>query len=469
MKKKAINKVLLFTALCIFSAGINAQWNSKVYYAEINTGKTISENPLEQYVSDGKETGKEPKIITLYPDITYQTLEGIGGSFNEIGGEALKSLPQEMQDEVMKSMFDPDEGAGFTLCRTAVGASDFGIDAYSYSEKAGDYTMEHFSIDRDKKYVLPYIQSALKYNPDLSVFASPWSPPGWMKESGMMDRGVEFPKKNILIDKIEIYEAYALYFSHYIQAYAKEGVEIDRLIIQNEPDVHTKYPSCLMTPEKMATFARYFLRPQFKKDQLRGEIWAGTFRTAQQLDAIEFAANPKLRETVDGIGMQYTRPQYIQEMKQLYPEARMMHTEGACHHGENSIEHGIDRLEEVAGYINYGVPNYCYWNMILNETGESGWDWKQNSLININRETKKVTYNPDFAAMCLISRFLRPGSLRIASFSRSTLISVKDGEKIILLVSNPDAEANHYECRIGQESVQVTVPANAISAIILKK
>ena len=109
-------------------------------------------------------------------------MEGIGGAFNEIGGEALMSLPEDQRNEVMKNLFSED-GAGFTFCRTAVGASDFGIDAYSYSEVEGDYKMKKFSIKREKTTLLPYIQMAYKYNPTLKLFASPRSPPGWMKES----------------------------------------------------------------------------------------------------------------------------------------------------------------------------------------------------------------------------------------------------------------------------------------------
>ena len=220
-----------------------AQHTTKVYYVELIEGQEISSNPVKQYQSEPE--AEKPKVLRLYPAITFQTMEGIGGAFNEIGGEALMSLPESKRDEVMNNLFAEDL-VGFSYCRTAIGASDFGIDAYSYSEVEGDYEMKEFSIEREKTSVIPYIQLAYKHNPSLKLFASPWSPPGWMKESGFMDKGEENEDKCKLIKDPKIYQAYALYFSKYIQAYAKEGIQVNRLMIQNEQDAITKYPSNLV-------------------------------------------------------------------------------------------------------------------------------------------------------------------------------------------------------------------------------
>ncbi|TGV04168.1 glycoside hydrolase family 30 protein [Flavivirga rizhaonensis] len=444
-----------------------AQLSTSVYYVDISDDKTISENPIQKYTpKSSKNSGKK---ITVYPDIQFQTLEGIGGAFNEIGGEALFSLPNRMQNKLMQNLFSKNDGSGFSFCRTAIGASDFGIDAYSYSEVEGDYKMENFSFKREKEAVLPYIQKAHKFNKNLRIFASPWSPPGWMKGSGYMDRGVEFPEKNHLKDNPEVYAAYALYFLKYVKNYAKNGVVIDRIIIQNEPDVHTKYPSCVMPPEQMAHFSKEYLRPTFQKNKVKTGVWAGTFRTAQQLDAIEFVADKKMRNSVDGIGIQYTKTRYINDMQSLFPGVNMMHTEGKCFNGKNSMEQARTRLSEVAGYINHGSPNYCYWNMILNETGKSGWDWKQNSLININRDEKTITYNPDYAVIYLMSKFLQPGAKRIASFCRSDIISVENNGEIYLLVQNEKNEVEYFECHVAGEKTVVEVPANSLSAIVVNK
>jgi len=143
----------------------------------------------------------------------------------------------------------------------------------NYPETAGDYTQSKFSIDRDKKYVLPYIKSALAINPDIKLFASPWSPPAWMKVSGKM---VGIRPDNTLKDSAKIYKAYSLYLTKYIKAYAKEGVTISRLNPQNETDMNSTYPSCVMTTKEMSNLVMNYLIPEFKRSNVKTEIWAGT-------------------------------------------------------------------------------------------------------------------------------------------------------------------------------------------------
>ena len=147
-----------------------------------------------------------------------------------------------------------------------------------------------------------------------------------MKYSGYMERGEEWPEKNQLKDEAKIYEAYALYFSKYIKAYAKKDIKVDRLIIQNENDANTPYPSCDMHIDQMGKFVKGYLKPRFEKDKINAEIWAGTFRTYGRLDAIEFAAKKEFHDAFDGIGIQYTSQQYIQDTKNLAPEFTIMHT-----------------------------------------------------------------------------------------------------------------------------------------------
>lgn len=460
-----------YSLLFVFLLGNLVMWAQN--QVEVNVLKLSGdlpngEIPVQKIVPNKEVANKRSRKIKLYPNIEFQTLEGIGGAFNEIGGEALMSLPANLQDQVITKLFSTKDGAGFAFSRTAVGASDFGLDAYSYSEKPNDYKMKHFSIEREETTVIPYIQKAFDKNPDLKLFASPWSPPAWMKYSGYMDRGEEFPEQNRLKDEPKIYKAYALYFSKYIKAYAEKGIAIDRLVVQNETDANTKYPSCDMSVEQMSKFVKSYLRPQFKKDNIETEIWAGTFRTYGRIDAIELAANKENRKWFDGIGIQYTNGLYIQQTKDVYPEVKLMHTEGNCYNGKNTWEQASKRLGEVANYINRGVPNYCYWNMILNETTESGWGWKQNSLININRKEKTVTYNPDYAVMAFMGQYLVPGAKRIANFSRENLISVKHNGKLHVLVQNNTNEPQVYEYQIEHgQSEKIEIPGQSLAAITI--
>jgi len=448
---------VLFTVL-----SVNAQ--TKVFYVELLKDAEISGLPIQEYKQSNVNNSGEKLVI--YSDVELQEITGVGGAFNEIGGLALMSLSAKSREDVMGNIFSED-GAQFSFCRTAIGASDFGVNAYSYSEVADDYKMKHFSIKREKKSVIPYLKLAKKYNPNMTLFASPWSPPGWMKYSGLMDQGDKTPTKNHLKDDPKIYEAYALYFTKYVKAYAKEGIAVDKLLIQNETDIHTKYPSNVMPPKQMYTLVADYIRPQFKKSNIKTEIWAGTFRTAGVLDAIEFAGNDTYLNAVDGIGIQYTKATYINDMNLLVKGKPTMHTEGNCYNGENTVEQAFKRLKEVASYINSGIPNFCYWNMILDETGNSGWGWKQNSLINIDSKKQEVTYNPDYAVIALLSKYMQPGAKRIASYARETLISIKKDNKVYLFVQNKSETEKKYTCvEQGNTVATATIPAKSVAVIV---
>lgn len=455
---------LVCSLLCLFV--VNAQSSSKiqVFYASLDS---TSANPVKEYFNK-MDTIKGKRVeIEVLPHFTFQTLEGIGGAFNEIGGEALLSLDEKQQIELMKNLF-ASENAGFSFCRTAIGASDFGLDAYGYSEVANDYEMKNFSVARDQKFVIPYIKQALNANPALKIFASPWSPPAWMKKNGQMI-GVDYEGSR-LKEEVKVYQAYAKYFSKYIQDYKSNGINIGRICVQNETDITTNYPNCIMPPEQLLDLANQYIRPEFKKEKVNAEIYAGTFRIAGDLQMHKYLLLKKAN-TLDGIGVQYTDSKQLLDVQVKYPGYKFMHTEGKCFNGKNSVEQAQSRLEEISGYINANCTNYCYWNIILNETTESGWKWKQNSLINIDRSTKKIQYNPDYNVMCLVSKYLKPGDVRIASTGGSkAIISVIDKQgRIKLIMQNELDKVGACTIKLNGEKLKFILPPRAIAAVIINK
>lgn len=460
-----INKIVFATILVANTFYAQQNLNIKMWAVSLEQGTA---NPLYVVNPQPLKTNAEWKNqIYIQPETSFQTMEGIGGAFNEIGGQALLSLPKEQQLEVMQNLFAGNK-AGFTFCRTSIGASDFGLDAYSYSMVPNDYQMEQISIERDEKYVLPYIKTALQYNPQLTIFASPWSPPAWMKISGEME-GLK-GKTNSLLDDNKIYQAYAKYFVKYIQEYKKNGVFVDRICIQNENDADTKYPSCVFPAKEMVSFANTYLIPAFEKSKVKTKIYAGTFRAADQLDLLDFVQEKNTKK-IAGVGIQYTASNLIADALKLQPNLKIFHTEGNCFNGANSADEAKTRLEEVANYINSGSTTFTYWNMILNETTKSGWNWPQNSLININLTTAEVRYNPDYNAMYIISQFIKPGDVRIASFSKGKhpMITVKSPDGTIkVLIQNTNAEDKTFKIDIKNTVKMVTIPAQTITAMSIQ-
>ncbi len=463
LRYKYLSVLLCFA--CLSDWNLSAQsLRTEVYYVTLDENVPVSGKPIQKYLSEHAGVVESEAPLRLFPEFSYQTMKGIGGCFNEIGGIALSTLPESEQNEIMGNLFSP-ANAAFTFCRTAIGSSDFGADAYSYAGIPEDYDMKHFSVSRDEKALIPYIQKALAYNPDLFLFASPWSPPGWMKESGEMVWG------SSLKDSPEIYRGYALYLWKYVEEYAKHGIPIRRLLVQNETDCKTNYPSCIFPPAQMINFVKNYLGPHFQHKHAKTEIWGGTYRVVKDggYEALSVFSDPGFRKYAKGVGMQYQDYNHLIDFRLLYPNIPLMHTESECFGGENSIEQAYDRLAEISKYVEAGSENFTYWNMILDETNESGWGWKQNSLITIDRTSGEVTYHPDYAVMALISHFVRPGDKRIAHLyweGPTFAVQAPDGKNKVFVV-NREAESKSVVLRIsGCEDVSVNIPPHSLSVII---
>lgn len=440
---------------------------AQVYFVPNDRKEGIPANPVQEYVSAAGRHGSIDFTVTVNSKKEFQTMAGIGGAFNENGGEALAALTEPVRQQVLHSLFSHPDGAGFSFCRLPIGASDFALAAYSYSEVPDDWDMKHFALVHDEKYLIPFAQAALKINPRLRIFASPWSPPGWMKYSGKMDsQGLA----NSLRDEPAVYQAYALYFEKYLRGYADRGIPIERVMIQNEPDVNPVYPGCVMAADQIVKFTVEYLTPRITAAGLKTEIWGGTFREVDSGAAHECMADERFRRSVRGLGVQYAQTEQVADLFIRYPATPLMHTESVCFDGENSAEQGRIRLGEILSYLNAGCETFVYWNMILNESGKSAWDWRQNCLINIDRATASVTYNPDYAVMCLVSRFVRPGARRIEVQSNLAPIGAfrhPDGTVVILGQNISDQPKSLRIVLDGREH-RAELPAHADAVIEIR-
>jgi glucosylceramidase len=415
--------------------------------------------------------GTDHCLITLDPGAVFQTMDGFGGCFNEKGYEALGGLSDTLRSEVLRSLFDPGGKCRFTLCRTPIGASDYAMDWYSLNDNPGDYAMKRFSLDRDRRYLIPYIKSALRLRPDLKIWGSPWCPPAWMKGNGYYAcQGMEEASR-IRWEPATL-AAYALYFSKYVQSYAKEGIPILAVHVQNEPYACQIFPSCLWTGEMLRDFIRDYLIPRFDGDGLAAEIWLGTINHGdERAYAGVVFGDSVCRERVTGVGYQWDGKWAVRETRRKYPEKKIWQTESECGDGSNDLKAALYTFSLMKKYFEGGASAYMYWNMILDESGGSTWGWKQNSLITVNRFTASVKFNDEFFLMAHLSHFVRPGAVRIGT-------SGDDGEAfafrnpdggLVLLSANPGFTARETTVRIGDRMLRVTVPEGSINTFIINE
>ena len=191
--------------------------------------------------------------VFVDPTRSFQTFLGIGGALTDAAAETFAKLPKEKQQEILQAYYDPQKGIGYTLARTNIHSCDFSSGSYTYVAE-GDKELKTFSVAHDMEYRIPFIRQAIKTaGGKLTLFASPWSPPAWMKDNNDMLHGGKL--------KPEYYQAWANYFAKFIKAYQQEGIPIWGLTIQNEPMAKQTWESCNYTAEEERDFLKNNLGP----------------------------------------------------------------------------------------------------------------------------------------------------------------------------------------------------------------
>lgn len=404
-------------------------------------------------------------LIKLDPQTKFQTIDGFGGCFNELGWEALQAIPAERAEAALKELFS-SEGANFTLGRAPVGANDFSLGWYSLNETPGDYEMKNFSIERNRQALIPYIKAAMKYQPKLGIWASPWCPPSWMTTNGRYRQG------NIKADR-ETFAAYALYFSKFVQAWRAEGINLYAIHPQNEPLLNDNlYPQCKWTGAEINTFLRDHLLPQLKRDHVKVEVWLGTLVNDNIADYVEpVLGDPKTEAGIAGVGFQYGGQKIMRPTHEKFPDKKLAQTETECYGGWNAWDQGMTTFSRIIENTSNFAGSYFFWNMVLDESGLSRWNWRQNSLLTVDRKTETVKYNSEFYAMKHFSATVMPGARRIAVSGGPVKDVVAfqnpDGSKVLALANGTDQTVS-VGVQAGETPVQLDVPAKSINTVIIR-
>ena len=413
--------------------------------------KWLWSNENRQWASkETGSTGMEDAFLTLDGQ-SYQTMFGFGACFNELGWRALGHLSQKAQAELLKELFGREgDGAKFNVCRLPIGASDYAFSWYSLDETPGDYSLQHFSLDRDRKALIPYIRAALEIAPDIKLFASPWSPPTWMKEPPVYNWGkLIWSKENLT--------AYANYLVKFIRSYEQEGIPISQLHVQNEPVANQKFPSCMWTGSELKKFIRDYLGPTMAASGLDTELWLGTINApgcdfnrmifdkwaTEDYDffANEVLSDPKALQYITGVSYQWGGKIAMQRtFESWYPRIRLMQSENECGFGDNTWEYARYVWTMLKHYIGNGAESYLYWNFALEPGGMNTWGDPQNAMITILPEEKRAVFNPDYYVMKHFSAFIQRGAVRLGikgSFAGDSLVFRNPDGALVLQLYNP--------------------------------
>ena len=418
-------------------------------------------------------------------EATRQTVDGIGGCFNELGWTALSLLEEGEREAILRDFFEPGAGLNFSLCRMPIGANDFSTDWYSYDEVADDLELEHFSIEHDHATLVPFIRAAQKYQRNVRIWASPWSPPTWMKTNGHYAAALPWPgtgvDNGLREDQVgtegtdmfrledRYLEAYARYFARFIEAYGEQGITVEMVMPQNEFNSAQVFPSCVWTAEGLARFIAV-LGPQMRR--LGVKVFLGTQERPHDAQVEVVLNDPGAGPFVEGVGFQWAGKGAIAAVHHAHPDLALYQTEQECGDGKNDWRFARYSWGLMRHFFSHGAQAYTYWNLALAEGGVSRWGWAQNSLVVVDPETRTARYTHEYYLMRHLSHYLQPGAKRLQTASWSgyenQLAFLNPDRSVIIIIQNDLGEPLTVDLQVGTEVLAPTLPADSFATIVLR-
>src|SRR4051812_47906522 len=313
------------------SAAYNASNKKVTVYTTADSTRlrlSLSQSKL-QFSNFGQPLETQPCIF-VDPTRTYQTFLGIGGALTDASAETFAKVPEEKQREILEAYFDPQKGIGYTLARTNIHSCDFSSESYTYVAE-GDRELKTFSVEHDRRYRLPFIKrAAAAAGGNLTLFASPWSPPAFMKDNHSMLRGGKL--------RPEFYQSWADYYAKFIKAYGAEGVNVGGVSVQNEPMATQKWESCIYTAEEERDFLKRHLGPTLHREGLGDKkiiAWDHNRDLIYQR-ASTLLSDPEAARYVWGIGFHWYEPwsggapmfDNVRLTYEAFPDKHLIFTEG---------------------------------------------------------------------------------------------------------------------------------------------
>ena len=405
--------------------------------------------------------------ITVDENTRYQQFAGGGASFTDTAAWLLNSsgaLSAATRDSVMTSLFSPTSGIGLGFVRNPMGASDLARSSYSYDDvPAGqtDPSLARFSIAHDLADVVPLTKQARALNPQLTVMGSPWSAPGWMKDSGTMNGGWL---------QAQYYAAYAQYFVKYLQAYQAQGVPVDLVSVQNEPTCCAGYPSMSWNGTGLAYFMRTNLLPALQAAGLSTKVlaldWNWDQYGAYAAPAVDDAAirnHPNFGGIAwHGYGGDVTAQSTVHNQ---YPGLSAYDTE---HSGGTWIANQQQEdMRNIVDYTRNWGRSVTKWSLAVDQNmgphnGGCGTCTGLITVHNGDSRSGQVDFTVEYYDMGHLTKFVRPGAFRIASTASTAVPNVAwrnpDGSKA-LVAYNDSGSAQSLRVNWGGSSFAYSLPA----------
>lgn len=451
-------------------------WVSKVNATDSGMEKGLEkQTPVHFGSGDSASTNN---LIVVDENNTYQTVDGFGASITEASAHLYQTnLDDSAKAAAMQALFDKESGIGLSMLRQTIGASDHCVAPYNFAPDEQDDSLPNWDFSHELIEIMPTVQDALAVEPGrITVMASCWSPPGWMKENGSVLGMYQNQKGTLRADK---YQAYANYITKFIQEYASRGIDIYAVTPNNEPD-HASYdwPALPMSHTEAQNLVANYLRPTFDRNGLDTKIicWDHSYTTTNYKDGsypLEYYQDASALAATDGSAWHWYEgdEEVMSVVHKEYPTKDIWFTEGSG--GEWGFPKWntafLNQASSVVNITRNWSKSIIYWNLALDQNGGPDYYYDVNQhqdstnrgLITINTDTNSWDYNVDYYTLGHISKFVDPGAQRIDSTSLDNNIETvafknPDGSKVLVL-ANLVNEAQEVKVQWGEQSFRYTL------------
>ena len=449
-------------------------------------------------------------LVTLRFDATktMQTVLGFGGAITDSVAHVFNEMSEDRQKEAVEALFG-ESGQQYNLVRMTIGSTDFSTTVYNYNPNKDNFNQSLFSIDHDKKQIIPLAKRALGANSKLEILSSPWSPPGWMKVGWLTFKGyMRNSAKPGMIQKDDIFESYALYTSKYISAMKEEGLKVSRITIQNEPDsadhmVVATYPACNFNGTDEGHYLKNYLGPRIRKDHPEVQIYIHDGQKfhdvpiKSRVDDILSAVGGLESGFVDGVAFHWYGDnlknfQYLGELRDAYPKLSLLATEATLQDPRTQTDPWGEAMKyaiDIIGDLQNGAEGWIEWNVLLESNGgptcigptettlctpEIG---HCDAPLLYKKSSDEIEYRGTYHYMAHFSRFMSRGDLIVNATTtsdntplRSVASISPDGSKMNIVVLNTDSKSTvEYNLDVGLGSVasSISLPPRSIQTIVV--
>ena len=450
----------------------------RVYTTADSTSYRLTLTDTLSFSDFGQPLETQPCVF-VDPSKTFQTFVGIGGALTDASAETFAKLPKNKQQEILQQYFDPNKGIGYTIGRTNIHSCDFSSGSYTYVSD-NDPALKTFSVSHDEEFRIPFIKQVIAAaGGKLTMFASPWSPPAFMKSNNDMLHGGKL--------KSEFFQSWANYYVKFINAYQKEGIPIWGLSIQNEPMAVQTWESCNYTAEEERDFIKNYLGPTLQKSGMREKkiiAWDHNRDLIYQR-ASTILSDPGAAKYVWGIGFHWYEDwtgggkifDNVKRVNESFPNTHLIFTEGCPERFDmakiNDWKFGETYGRSMINDFNDGTVAWTDWNILLDENG--GPNHAKNfcfAPVHADTKTGEIYWMNSFYYIGHFSKFIKPGAKRISSSSSrgqllTTAFKNTDG-KIAVVVMNQSSEKIPYRLWIAGKAAMVTALPHSIQTLVVE-